>query len=103
MKINKSNHVVCIAKIVVKQDSLDEVLKIFSELKKSSPIESGCLRYELHQDQDNPLIFTFIDRFENMKAFEYHCEQEYTIKYFDNILPILTESIEITIHNEIEL
>ncbi len=101
MDIQKSTHVVCIAKIIVKQGSLDKVLEIFSKLKKSSVRESGCLRYELHQSQDNPLIFTFIDRFKNMEAFNSHCEEEIVVKYFDNILPELTDSMEFALHNEI--
>ncbi len=38
-----------------------------------------------------------------MKAFKYHCAQEHIIRYFDHVLPALTESIEVTVHNEIEL
>ena len=102
MNLIKSNYVVCIAKIIVREEKLKEALEVFKELKKSSPKENGCTRYELHQDKYNPLIFTFIDRFIDMKAFEYHCEQEYTIKYFDKILPTLTDSVEISTHHEIE-
>lgn len=103
MNIKKSSYVVCIAKIIIKKDNLNEALKIFAELKKNSPKESGCIRYELHQSQENPLVFTFIDRFEDMQAFESHCTQEYTVKYFDHILPNLTDSMEFTVHNEIEI
>lgn len=103
MKILKSSYVVCIAKILIKKDKLDEVLKIFFELKKNTIKEAGCLRYELHQSQENPLIFTFIDRFESIDAFDHHCKQEIVIKYFDNILPLLTDTIEFTLHNEIDI
>ncbi len=103
MNIIKSKYIVCIAKILVKKDNINESLKIFSDLKTLSSKESGCLRYELHQDRENPLIFTFIDRFENQQAFESHCAQEYTIKYFDKILPNLIDSIEISTYNEIEI
>lgn len=103
MNIKKSDYIVCIAKITVKKEKLEDTLEIFAKLKKNSLKETGCLRYELHQNQDNPLIFTFIDRFSNMEAFNYHCAQEYTIKYFDQILPNLTDSMEFTLHNECTL
>ena len=103
MKVNKNKDFVCIAKIVAKKDKLSDVLKVFSDLKKLSPMEDGCLRYELYQDQENPLIFTFVDRFKDAQAFESHCEQEYTTKYFDDILPDLVDSMEITTQNEIEI
>lgn len=103
MNIKKNNNVICIAKIIAKKNKLEEVLRVFAELKRLSPKETGCIRYELHQNQDNPLDFTFIDRFKDLTAFDFHCEQEYTKKYFDEILPSITESIEITLHNEIEI
>jgi quinol monooxygenase YgiN len=103
MNIQKSNYIVCIAQLIVKEEYLDEVLKIFTELKQSTSTEPGCIRYELHQSQDNYLLFTFIDRFKSMEAFEYHCKQEIVIKYFDNILPTLTKSMEFTLHNEISI
>lgn len=96
-----SEYIVCTAKILVKEDKIDEVLKIFAELKNNSPKEPGCLRYELHRDVDNHNLFLFVDRFKDMDAFNFHCQQEYTIKYFDHILPGLTESIEFNIYREI--
>lgn len=103
MKIKKSEQVICIATLVAKEDRVDDLLKVLYELKQLSPKEAGCLRYELHQDDENPLKFTFIDRFKDAKAFEYHCAQEYTIHYFDNIIPKLVDFMEITTHKEIEL
>lgn len=90
-------------KLLQKKEKLDDVLQVFSDLKKLSQMEDRCLKYELYQDQENPLIFTFVDRFKDAKAFEHHCEQEYTTKYFDNILPNLVDSMEITTQNEIEI
>lgn len=101
MDFEKSVYVVCIAKILVKKDKLNEALQVFSDLKSLSPKEPGCIRYELHQDLQNPLMFTFIDRFKDQAAFDYHCNQEYTNKYFDSVLPNLIDSMEITTHSEI--
>jgi quinol monooxygenase YgiN len=101
--INNSPELICIAKIVVKKDKLNEALAVFADLKNLSPQEPGCLRYELLQDADNQFIFTFVDKFKDTKAFEYHCEQVYTKKYFDKILPSLTESIEISTYHEIQI
>ncbi|MBP9743213.1 MAG: antibiotic biosynthesis monooxygenase [Burkholderiales bacterium] len=101
MKYDKSQYIVCIAKLIVKKDKLVEALEVFAKLNQISPQEPGCLRYELHQDMENPLIFTFIDRFKDNEAFEFHCAQEYTVNYFDNILPNLVDSMEITTHHEV--
>ena len=99
--MKKSDYIVCTAKIVVKKDSLEEALEIFKSLKINTPNEPGCLRYELHCDIEHDNIFLFVDRFKNMEAFDSHCQQEYTIKYFDEILPNLTELIEFSVYREI--
>lgn len=93
MKIVENHNYICIAKLVAKEDKLDELLQIFKQLKDLSPQEKGCIRYELHQDQENPNIFTFVDRFFDKEAFDYHCNQDYTIKYFDDILPQLVSTL----------
>lgn len=100
--LTKNSELICIAKIIVKKDKLNEALEIFSNLKALTPKEPGCLRYELFQDSENPLIFTFVDKFKDNNAFEYHCEQDYTKKYFDDILPNLAESIEINTYHEMK-
>ncbi|WP_440993532.1 putative quinol monooxygenase [Cysteiniphilum litorale] len=103
MNIKKSDYVVCIAEIKAKKDKTNELLKVLYELKIKSPLEKGCVRYELHQDDEDPTIFTFVDRFANQAAFEYHCDQEYTKLYFDDVIPSLAESIKISTHKEIEI
>lgn len=103
MITQKSEYVVCIAILTAKEDKVDELLKVLYELKKLSPKEPGCLRYELHQDEENPRKFTFVDRFRNHEAFLFHCEQDYTKRYFDEIIPSLVESMDITTHREIQL
>lgn len=99
----KGEHLICIARLVLKQEHLEEAKTIFSDLMKKSTKESGCVRYELHQNMENPLEFTFIDRFENEKAFDFHCAQEYAVHYFDEVLPPLCDEFEISIHREVEL
>lgn len=103
MQIQKNHNLVCVAKIIVKSDKLDQACQIFAKLKELSPQEPGCLSYKLHQDTDNPNIFLFIDKFKDMEAFNYHCAQSYTVEYFDNLLPGLTESMEFMTFNEIEI
>lgn len=55
MKI-KGDHVVCIAKLTVKAKLLEEVKTILSDMMQNGPKEAGCLRYELHQHMEMPVI-----------------------------------------------
>lgn len=98
----KGDHIVCIAKLTVKEKHLEDVKTVFADMMQKGPKEAGCLRYELHQDIENPLIFTFVDRFKDQAAFDFHCEQDYIKRYFDEILPVLTEEIEFSICRDLE-
>lgn len=100
-KFKLSENIVCIAQFKPKTGKRDELIQALSELIPLSKGEPGCLRYELHQSVENPEIITFIDRFKDQSAFDFHCETEYIKKHFDEILPGLTDSIEITLHREI--
>ena len=103
MKIIKNTYLICIATLKAKENKTDELLSVFSQLKKLSPAEPGCLRYELHQSEEDPSVFTFIDRFKDQAAFEFHCDQDYTKHFFDEVIPSLVDSMEISTHKEIEL
>lgn len=101
MNKDLSYEVVCIAEIKAKPNMLDTLLTRLAELVPLSKQEEGCVRYEVHQCLDDPDIITFVDRFKNMDAFNFHCETEYIKKYFDEIIPNLSESIKISLYKEI--
>ena len=96
-----NTEIICIAEIIAKAEHIDALLLAFEDLKRLSPQEPGCLRYELHRSIDNPLKFTFVDRFKDKAAFDYHCETEYVKKYFDEIFPVLTDHLSFELHNEV--
>lgn len=96
-----SPEIICIAEVIAKAEHLDTLLNIFKELKKLSPQEPGCIRYELHQSRDNPFKFTFVDRFKDQAAFDAHCEMDYVKHYFDEVIPSLTDHLSFELHNEL--
>ncbi|WP_020591566.1 putative quinol monooxygenase [Kiloniella laminariae] len=63
-----------IANIQVKPGKLDLVL---SEMEKLIPItraEKGCLQYDLHQDNDNPCHFVFVENWESRAFWQDHMQ-----------------------------
>lgn len=98
-----SNEVTCIAEIKAKTGKRAELLEKLLELFPLSKQEQGCLRYELHQNLENENIFTFVDKFANQAAFDFHCEADYVKIYFDEIIPALTEYVKIELYKEILL
>lgn len=93
--------IVCVAELTAKEGMVDILLENLLALVPLSKSEPGCLRYELHQNLENTNMLTFIDRFKDQDAFDQHCEASYIKKYFDEIIPGLTDDIKISIYREI--
>jgi quinol monooxygenase YgiN len=105
MKINfmtqESKEIICIAHITAKEGQRDALLNILQSLIKPSKSEPGCLSYRLHHNIENPNMFTFIDKFKDQEAFDYHCETAHVKEAFDILIPPLAENIDISVHHEI--
>lgn len=99
--MNLTSQIVCVARLIVKKDCFEEVMDIFQSMIALSRKEVNCLSYTLQQDIDNPLAFTFIDHFKDKAAFDFHCNQDYIIEFFDRRLPQLTDDIRLEIYNEV--
>ena len=70
-----------IAKIVSKEDKTDlvktELLKLIAPTLK----EKGCISYHLHQDNENPNIFLFVEKWENRVLWQEHMNQAHLADY----------------------
>lgn len=53
----------------------DRIALVEAELNKLVPItraEAGCLRYDLHQDNENPAHFMFYETWESRELWQIH-------------------------------
>ncbi len=100
-EMNLTNKIVCVAKLLVKKDCLEEVINLFQSMIQLSQKEEGCLSYTLQRDVDNPLAFIFIDYFKDKNAFDFHCAQDYIVEYFDHRFPQLTDESRLEIYKEV--
>lgn len=100
MSENSPKEIICIAHLEAKEGQKDALLRVLTGLIKPSRNEPGCLSYQLHMSPENPNMFTFIDKFKDQSSFDYHCESSYVKEAFDNLIPPLVESMNITIHHE---
>lgn len=99
--MNTTEEIVCIAHLTAKEGQREALLRVLQDLIKPSRSESGCLSYYLHTSLENPNLFTFVDRFKDQEAFDYHCETPYIKEAFDNLIPPLIDAMEITLHHEL--
>ena len=63
-----------IAHIEAQKGQLELVKKEVLALIEPTKKEQGCLRYELHQDHENPNLFIFTEEWENQDLWQKHME-----------------------------
>ncbi|MDF2879908.1 MAG: antibiotic biosynthesis monooxygenase [Clostridiaceae bacterium] len=61
-----------VAKHFVKENKIDEILKLYKILVEKSRNDEGCISYELFQDVNDQSILTIIEQWENRKALDNH-------------------------------
>ncbi|WAA08880.1 antibiotic biosynthesis monooxygenase [Fervidibacillus albus] len=54
-----------------------ELLKLIEQTRK----EEGCLQYDLHQDNTNPAIFVFDEKWQNRDLWQQHMKNEHLKAY----------------------
>jgi len=79
-----------VAKNFVKQDKVEDVLKIAKELVESTVKENGCISYEMYQDEKDNNILTMIETWDNKEVLKSHLTSE----HFQRIVPAMSVFME---------
>jgi quinol monooxygenase YgiN len=100
MKKN-TTQLVCVAEFHAKENKADELLDALHSLMNPTHRETGCIRYELNQREDDPRWLTFIEKWSDRPAFDEHVAMPYIKHYFDEVRPELVETFEVKLYREI--
>ena len=71
-----------LARPTVDPSRLDDIKAAMLDLVQATLQEEGCIRYELHQDNDKPNRFAFIETWESRDLWRSHMEGN-AIKVFN--------------------
>ena len=63
--------------------------------------EEGTLVYTLHQDQNDPTLFLFYEKYKDTDALVAHSSTPHFKTLFKTIKPLLESNPEITMYNEL--
>jgi len=94
------SNITVVAKIRSKHDCINEVKEILFSLIEPTRKEYGCIKYILHQGNEDPSLFVFYEIWEDEKLLHNHMNT----KHFKNVLILLedkTVEAEINFLNEI--
>ncbi|WP_321424328.1 putative quinol monooxygenase [uncultured Bacteroides sp.] len=72
-----------IAKFFVKEDKVEEFLKLAGELVQESRKEAGCINYNLVQDLNNKQILVMLEEWESAGILKIHMAST----HFTTIIP----------------
>jgi quinol monooxygenase YgiN len=79
-----------VALIVAKPEYREAVGKATRAMLKPSRSEPGCIQYDLHEEQDKPGHFVFLERWKSARALEEHM----AMPYHDDFLAELGGKLE---------
>ena len=72
-----SQQLTVIAHLVARPDKVKDAKRAMVSLIERTRSEQGCIDYNLHQDSDNPVEFTFYENWMSREAWEHHMEMPY--------------------------
>ena len=70
-----------VANIIANSDNIDLVKEELLKLINITRAESGCINYDLHQDNDNPAHFLFYENWESRELWQDHMGNEHLLAY----------------------
>ena len=94
-------HIHVVARHFAKPDTVDEVRRLLLELIPPSRAESGCVKYELFQNADNPTDFTFVETFASDEALKLHASAPYVAGLAAKMKDLVAKPAEVSKYRQI--
>jgi quinol monooxygenase YgiN len=82
-----------VAKLVAKKESVGSVRSELLKMIAPTRSESGCIEYNLHQDNDDPAVFILYENWESVAGFETHKSTEHYKAYVRALDGLLEEKV----------
>ncbi|MDX2320064.1 MAG: putative quinol monooxygenase [Moritella sp.] len=70
-----------VANIEAKADKIEFVKAELLKLIELTRLEDGCIQYDLHQDNHNPALFTFIENWASQALLQKHLDSSHLKMY----------------------
>ena len=77
----KKSYLTLVVHILVKEAYRDEIKAELLKLISPTRGEEGCIAYDLHQDNDNPNLFLFHEKWVNQKYLTKHSQSDHIAAY----------------------
>lgn len=92
--------VIITAKMNIKTDEINTFLEITKILVEESRKEEGCIEYSLYEDNKNKNSFTFIEKWRDQEAIDFHFKTQHFITAIERLKSI-SESTDINFYKKV--
>jgi quinol monooxygenase YgiN len=86
-------NVVVLARIKARQDSAEVVKRELLKMVEPTRKEAGCIEYQLHQDNEDPLVFVFYEAWESAASLERHKDTDHYKHYASTVSGLIEERV----------
>ena len=66
-----------VARVIARPDKVEELKAVLGRLITPTRAESGCIRYDLCQNYNDPTDFTFIEEWESAEQLDAHLASQH--------------------------
>jgi quinol monooxygenase YgiN len=81
-----------VAKNKIQGEQITTVLGLYEELVKETRKETGCIKYELFQDVEDPAVLTMIEEWEDRASLDQHMKTEHFVRIVPMVGKYVIES-----------
>jgi len=82
----------------LKEECVEDFLAISKELvEKTNKLDSGCIRYELCRDVNDPLHFVMLEEWEDQKSLDEHMKAKHFVENVPKFADLTSKPSDLTL------
>ena len=85
--------IVLLARIKARQNSAEIVKSELLKMVEPTRKETGCIEYQLYQDNEDPSVFVFFEVWESASILERHKDTDHYRHYATTVLGLIEERV----------
>ncbi len=90
-----------LARIKAKPDKLQQTESTLTGLIAPTREEPGCISYTLHQSNDDPCVFVFVEVWKSQPDLDAHLQKPHLQAFIAEAGELLEEPLDVTLWHEI--
>lgn len=91
-----------LARVKAQADKLQQTEQTLTGLIGPTREEPGCISYTLHQSNDDPCVFVFVETWRSQADLDEHLQKPYLQAFVAAAGELLAEPLDVTLWHEVQ-